>query len=112
MPDETTVEAKFLQLAMAFGQGAGVMLATEEALLAAREAYAGDVRARAPEWNEYALQAIEYGRILGSLAAEHALRHSRCVIDVPDVRHALGVVQTNERGPVGFCRITMRRATP
>ena len=108
MPDEITVDGKILQFAMAFGQGAGLMLATEDALLAAREAYGGDVRARAPEWNEYALQAIEYGRVLGSLAAEHALRHDRCVIDVPDVRHALGVVQTNERSPLGFCRITMR----
>ena len=108
MPENATVEGKILQLAMAFGQGAGVMLATEQALLVALDAYRESVNARARDWNDYSLQAIEYGRVLGSLAAHHALANSRCVIDEDDVRYGLDGVTDNDRSPLGFCRLTLR----
>jgi serine/threonine protein kinase len=50
MPENATVEGKILQLAMAFGQGAGVMLATEQALLVALDAYRESVNTRARDW--------------------------------------------------------------
>ena len=65
MPENTTVEGKILQLAMAFGQGAGVMLATEQAVLVALDAYRDSVNTRARDWNDYSLQAIEDGSRAG-----------------------------------------------
>lgn len=100
------LQAKYLQLAMAFGQGAHMMLADEEALLMAWRAYAQDLDRRAPEWNKYALQAIEYSRVMGSLAAQHALHHGRCVISAEDIEAALKAVRRNTAFPLGVCSIT------
>jgi hypothetical protein len=106
MPATTTLEGKFLQLASGFGQGAGLLLATEEALLTALNAYRESVERRSGEWDAIALEVIEYARMMGSLAAHHALAAGRCVIDVGDVEFALGGVQTNRARPLGPCRIT------
>lgn len=100
------LQAKYLQLAMAFGQGAHMMLADEEALLLASNAYAADLERRAPQWDMYALQAIEYSRVMGSLAAESALRNGRCVISRPDIEAALDAVRRNRAFPLGVCSIT------
>jgi hypothetical protein len=104
MPD-TNTDGRILQLAAAFGHGAGVVLATEEALLTALHTYEDNVR-RLEDWDTDALHAIEFSRVLGSLAATHALVNGRAVIDVEDVQYALSVVRANERTPLGLCRIT------
>ena len=107
MPADTNMDGRILQLALGFGQGAGVMLATEAALLTALSTYADAVRA-VKDWAAEGLHAIEYSRVLGSLSAHHALGHSHAVIDVEDVRFALNVVRDNERLPLGLCKITPR----
>jgi hypothetical protein len=107
MPETSTVEGRTLQLAMAFGQGAGVMLATEAALLAALGPYAESIRGRDSDWDEYALQSLEYARVLGSLAAHHALGAGHCVIDAHDVRHALEIVRENRLPPLLVCKLTL-----
>jgi hypothetical protein len=103
---ETTFEGRILQLAMGFGQGAGVLLATEAALTTARDAYADHMRDIGDNWGTAALQAIEYSRLMGSLSAHHAQANGRCVIDVPDVAYALNVVRLNTLMPLDVCRIT------
>lgn len=102
---ETNTDGRILQLAVGFGQGAGMMMATEDALLAAVSSYESSVR-RMDDWLDYAIRAIEFSRALGSLAAQHALRHARAVIDVPDVEFALKAVRLSELHPLGICRIT------
>jgi hypothetical protein len=97
-----------LQLAMAFGQGAGTMLATSQALLAAFNPYAAAFENRAERWADFELRAIEYARALGQVAACAAANNRRCVIDVEDVQYALAVVQSNSRRPLLVCDLTER----
>ena len=78
---EDSLESMTLQLAMGFGQGAGTMLATTDAVMMARDAYRVQLGQIAGQWSEYALQTIEYSRVLGSLAAAHALNAGRSVIE-------------------------------
>ena len=98
-----------LQLAMAFGQGAGTMLATAEALLAAFETYAAAFENRAGNWQAFELRAIEYARALGQAAAWSALSQRRCIIDVADVRAAFGTVKRNTLRPLQLCDLTPGR---
>ena len=101
-----------LQLAMAFGQGAGTMLATSAALLAAFTPYAAAFEHRAERWAEFELRAVEYARALGQVAACSAASNRRCVIDVKDVRYALGVVRSNTQPPLSVCDLTDRPRVP
>lgn len=97
-----------LQLAMAFGQGAGTMLATSEALMAAFTPYAAAFEEKAERWVEFELKALEYARALGQVAAYAAASNRRCVIDAEDVRYALSVVQSNTVRPLLVCDLTQR----
>jgi hypothetical protein len=103
---ENDVQGKVLQLAMGFGQGAGTMLATEGALLSGVGPYLASIHERSSNWSEYALQAVEYSRAMGSLAAQHALAAGRCVIEESDVQFALAAVQQNTLAPLGVCSLT------
>lgn len=106
MAFETSFEGRTLQLAMGFGQGAGVLLATERALTTALGAYVGQLRNIEERWESFAVQTIEYSRTLGSLSAHHALSDGRCVIDVGDVQYALNAVANNTALPLGECKIS------
>jgi hypothetical protein len=106
MADETSFEGLTLQLAMGFGQGAGVLLATEEALMTALGAYKNQLRDIGERWESLAVQTIEYSRTMGSLSAHHALSDGRCVIDVGDVQYALTAVARNTVLPLGVCKIS------
>jgi len=106
MADETSFEGRTLQLAMGFGQGAGVLLATEKALTTALGAYMDQLRNIGERWESLAVQTIEYSRTMGSLSAHHALSDGRCVIDVGDVQYALNAVAKNTVFPIGVCKIS------
>jgi hypothetical protein len=95
-----------LQLAMAFGQGAGTMLATPRALMAAFNTYAEAFTDRAESWSAFELRAVEYARALGQVAAWTAVDNGRCIIDLADVRAALTVVQRNVHRPLSLCDLT------
>ena len=103
---QETYDRITLQLAAGFGQGAGTMLATGEAVEAAIGAYSTSLQARASTWSDYSLQTIEYARALGRLSAAKALSHGRCVIELADVEYGLDRVQQNTAWPLGVCRIT------
>jgi hypothetical protein len=102
------VSQRILQLAMAFGQGAGTMPASRASLATLFGTYSANVRADTG-WDGHALLALEFGRALGRAAAAHALRAGRCVIDIPDVEFALKVVRNSQIEPLGECPLTERR---
>jgi hypothetical protein len=100
------IQGRILQLAVGFGQGAGFMLVTEDALLHALSEYRQSLERRDADWDGHALQAIEYCRAMGSLAAHQALGHGRVVITAEDVVKALDAVRHNRTWPFGPCTIT------
>jgi hypothetical protein len=100
------IQGRILQLAVGFGQGAGFMLVTEDALLNALSEYQQSLERRDADWDRYALQAIEYCRAMGSLAAHGAMDHGRVVITAEDVAKALAAVRHNRNWPLGPCSIT------
>ena len=88
------IEAVKLQLAMAFGQGAGAMLATPEALeaLLAQE---GDVLNRAMRnWNESRWAFTQLVRTLGQVSATNAAMSGSAEIRWSDISKSLGPVMT------------------
>ena len=105
-----TMQPIGFQLAMAFGQGAGAMLATSEALLAAYQPYEASFQERADTWVDFELRALHYARALGQVAAARAAQSGRCVIDTDDVRYALDTVQRNRLRPLSICDLTPIRS--
>ena len=71
MPDPTSLDAMdiTLQLAAAFGQGAGIMLIEAGALRPAYEAYAPHIARAVPYWEEDALSGISVMRAMGSVTS-------------------------------------------
>jgi hypothetical protein len=101
MPAET--DSVKLQLAMAFGQGAGAMLANAQALetLLAEQ---GDILTNAiGNWNESRWAFIELVRILGQLSATHAAvggsAEIRWIDIQPSLAHVLTLCPCREAGP-------------
>ena len=92
MPAE--IDAVKLQLAMAFGQGAGAMLANAEALetLLAEE---GEILVKAmANWNASRWAFVELVRILGQLSAAHAAMGGSAEIRWTDIAPSLDTVLT------------------
>jgi len=107
-PGVDTPQTIGLQLAMAFGQGAGTMLATAAALMEAYKAYEPAFEERASRWVEVELRTVEFARALGQVAAISAAQNGRCVIEADDVRTALKAVQSNRSRPLTLCDLTNR----
>ena len=108
-PDPDTTQTIGFQVAMAFGQGAGTMLATPAALRHAFSKYDAIFTRNVKRWPEYELVALEYARALGQQAAFAAARDNRCVIDVDDVQHGLDVIWRNRLRPLSNCGLTPLR---
>jgi hypothetical protein len=94
---------KLLQLAMAFGQGAGSMLAAEEGIKTALAPYERKISEVSGRWSQVAVIFIEYARILGHLSAVHAAQAGRCVITSEDVEVGLRAIQANTLDPFMPC---------
>ena len=97
-----------LQLAAAFGQGAGTMLIETGALRPAYDAYRSHIERELPYWEEDAASSIAVMRGMGAYAAPLALSDGRFTISRGDVEAALPVVTRRHAAPVGFCRISLR----
>ena len=97
-----------LQLAAAFGQGAGIMLIEAGALRPAYDAYAPHFSGAVPHWEDDALTSISVMRGMGAYAAHLALSEGRFVISRDDVETALGAVTLPHLAPLGNCPITGR----
>jgi hypothetical protein len=110
MPEPTSLEAIdiTLQLAAAFGSGAGVMMIDADALRPAYEAYAARIERSIPYWDTDALSSIAAMRAMGALAAHRCLSERRLVITREDVEYALDGVQRFNPHSLARCRITAR----
>ena len=97
-----------LQLAAAFGQGAGTLLFETGALRPAYDAYAPHIARELPHWEEDALQSISVMRAMGAYAAHLAMSDRRFVINRGDVEAALTVVTRSHPAPMGRCRLSLR----
>ena len=89
-----SVETVKLQLAMAFGQGAGAMLASPEALetLLAQEGAILDRAMR--NWNDSRWAFTHLVRTLGQISATNAAVAGNAVIQWSDISKSLGPVMT------------------
>jgi hypothetical protein len=88
-PDVETIK---LQLAMAFGQGAGVMLATSDALNHLLSDHSLLIEQAAPSWSVSHWAFTQLTRHLGQLSAHHAAAHNSAVIRVQDLDACIHVV--------------------
>jgi len=90
MPVENAdaVEARLSHLFVAFGQGAGPIFMTVEAVQAARDQYRPLVQGRLSEWDSNALVLFEYARSLGRTAANIAAQQGSPQIDAAHYREA------------------------
>jgi hypothetical protein len=99
----STFETITWQLAMAFGHGAGNLLATPGAVTAAiapfRETFSDNVE----HWDEWSLKSIVFARTLGQVAATLAVMDGAVVIRGAHVTSALGLLGDNEIMPLGGC---------
>jgi hypothetical protein len=91
-----SVETIQLQLAMAFGQGAGAMLANPEALAFALSENAALIRRAAGDWTASKPAFIELVRVLGHITATRAAM---------DGKHEIGRnhIQDGIRTVLGVC---------
>lgn len=97
-----------LQLAAAFGQGAGLVLIEADALRPVYDAYAARIERSIPHWDTDALGSISVLRAMGAYAAHRALSNDRVVITREDAEAALELVQRTPAHPLARCRITGR----
>ena len=97
-----------LQLAAAYGQGAGSLLFETGALRPAYDAYAPHIDRELPHWDEDALGSISIMRAMGAYAAHLAMADRRFVISRGDVETAMTVVTRSHARPLGHCRISLR----
>jgi hypothetical protein len=81
-----------LQLAMAFGQGAGLMIATGDALNQLLAAHGDIVESAAPNWNTTHWAFIELMRLLGQLSAQTAASRLSPVITWDDINGCKQIV--------------------
>jgi hypothetical protein len=86
------IDAAKLQLAMAFGQGAGVMLANPEALETLLSEHGEILRSAMADWNASRWAFIELVRTLGQLSAARAAANGSAVIRSEDINPSMEVV--------------------
>jgi hypothetical protein len=86
---ENTLESATLQMAMAFGQGTGGMVATPAAVLLAVESIRPTLEENLKRWDAYALTFLEFSRGFGRLSAHRAVRDGRVVVIRDDVAWSL-----------------------
>lgn len=90
MPVRTNVETVKLQLAMAFGQGAGSLLAEGDAIKRLL-ADSGPLLAIAvKDWEQYQVPFVHHVRLLGQHSAMRAGAAGHAVIGWRDIRDSMG----------------------
>ncbi len=87
-----SIETIKLQLAMAFGQGAGVMLASEEALNHLLSGNSDLIEQAAQNWNASHWAFVELVRVMGQMSANHAAANGSAVIRSQDIDACIHVM--------------------
>jgi len=78
-----------LQLAMAFGQGSGTMMASTEALSFALSEQKDVIDRAAGDWAASKYTLFELVRLVGQIAAVHAAHDAKAEIEIKHVRIAI-----------------------
>lgn len=89
---EIPIDAMHLQLAMAFGQGAGTMLASEECLTFLLQEEQSLIEQARITWTASRPAFAYLVRLLGQMAAVNAAADGRAEIGVQDVQKCLSAV--------------------
>ena len=87
-----SIETIRLQLAMAFGQGTGVMIASHEALNHLLSGNSGLIDRAASNWDASHWAFVELTRLLGQLSASHAAARNSAVIQPEDINACIHVM--------------------
>jgi hypothetical protein len=87
-----SIDALPLQLAMAFGQGAGAMLAAPEALTFALSSNTALIRRARADWTASRFAFIELVRRLGQISAALAVADGSPEIHLKHIRRGLPIV--------------------
>jgi hypothetical protein len=107
--DESTY-TMFVQVFMAFGQGAGPLLASGETILALTEDYRGAAERDRNSWNAIAPVVLGWARAVGALSGHHALHDSRFVISREDYQYAKDVAARHSEILLSRCPWTPRES--
>ncbi len=98
-----------IQLSAAFGQGAGTLFVSEDAVVAALDHFTPVLPRLAAEWAEKGLQVLEYARTIGRTAGWLAIERGDDAISEADFREGLKRVRgLNPRlfGPCPFLHVS------
>jgi hypothetical protein len=87
-----SIETIRLQLAMAFGQGTGVMIASHEALSHLLSGNSSLIERAASNWQASHWAFVELTRLLGQMAASHAAARNAAVIQPEDIDACIEVM--------------------
>lgn len=91
VPTSWTTFRILAQIFVAFGQGAGQLTVSDDAVRAAVADYAVKIEG-ARNWDGAAPRVLGIARVMGQLAAEHAAREGRAIITAPDYAAARAVI--------------------
>ena len=89
------------ELLAAFGQGAGSLLVTGEAVEGAAAIYLDAIKERQATWAEIELSTVAFARSLGQLAAHYALGDRRDYVTGADLNQAITTIRP--RMPCPMC---------
>jgi hypothetical protein len=87
---EPTFESISLQVAAAFGQGAGTTPVRGDAIVSAIDAYRSELQEHTGEWNTIAPAVLSWAGAVGRLSAWAAASEGRAAIESGDVTWAVG----------------------
>jgi hypothetical protein len=93
LPTSWTAFSMIAQIFVAFGQGAGQLNVSDDAVQAAVSDYGYGIE-QADGWGDAAPMVLGIARAMGQAAAEHALREGRGVITAVDYRAARAVIHS------------------
>lgn len=98
-----TVEDRFVQLLLAFAQGAGTLLLSTEAIASLRNIYEPRIRDSSGEWSDMLPAAVFYARALGATAAQLAAAEGRQFIEFGHFTEASSRSTVHARIDCPFC---------
>jgi len=102
--DVGSPEDRFVQLLLAFAQGAHPYLLSAPGIRAARDLYGGKVHSFVDDWHAVLPTAVFYARALGACAAQLAAKEGSKFIDGDHFNEAARLSALDPRIDCPFCR--------
>ena len=92
---DTAVEERMSHMLAAYGQGAGCIYVSLEAVQALRAQYRSLIAAKLDSWDQHSLVLFEYARSLGRTSAAMASSRGATQISAGDYQQAAGLTAEN-----------------